>query len=248
MFQQKTGNEKVIYFHCSSHELNLALSKASKVPDVYNIVCLLQSLGIYFVKSPKRQGHFETDVNSRFQEKEFNTMKKKIKPLCETRWVERHSAFEDLEGLYKFIVPFLEKVSANEDRIWDPKSVTEDSGLLRQILCGISSVQTPVWLHQGLVIATASTNMEIARAYEVTVIKDEFQSIQENAEDEFKPLFRRATDMAAEVGKCPLDMSRTAGRQTLRSNVTANTPEQYWRKTIFVPFIDCLNNQLEDRF
>ena len=31
MFQLKTGNDKAVYVHCQSHELNLALSKACKV-------------------------------------------------------------------------------------------------------------------------------------------------------------------------------------------------------------------------
>ena len=253
-FQLKTGNEKATYFHCASHELNLALSKASKVPDVYNMVCLLQSLGVYFTKSAKRQGQFEMDVKGKVEEKEFNTMKKKIKPLCETRWVERHTAFEDLEGLYQFIVPFLDKVSTNEDRNWDPKSVNEGSGLLKQLTTAKFFVAFQVCRYlfgftKALSLQLQGTDMEICHAYEkVDMIKEELRSIRENSENEFSILFERATNMAAEVGMEPLEMPRTVGRQTLRSNVEADTPEEYWRRTIFVPFIDCQTSQLEDRF
>ena len=34
----ETGNEKAVYFHCTSHELNLYLSKASKILQVMNMV------------------------------------------------------------------------------------------------------------------------------------------------------------------------------------------------------------------
>ena len=61
-------------------------------------------------------------------------MEKKIKPLCEARWVERHTAFEDLDVLYLCIILCLEVISKNEDRNWNPKSVLESSGLLRQVM------------------------------------------------------------------------------------------------------------------
>ena len=36
----KISNDNATYFHCASHELNLAFSKSSKVPDIYKMVCL----------------------------------------------------------------------------------------------------------------------------------------------------------------------------------------------------------------
>ena len=46
-FQKKnTQNDRALNYHCASHELNLALTKASKVPEVFNMVFLLQSLGL----------------------------------------------------------------------------------------------------------------------------------------------------------------------------------------------------------
>ena len=84
----KKGNENATYFHYASHELNLALSKSSKVPDIYNMVCPLQALGKFFVNSPTRERELEVYIKSNVEGKQFNTMKKKIKPLCEARWVE----------------------------------------------------------------------------------------------------------------------------------------------------------------
>ena len=40
--QKKTGNDKVVYYHCDFHKLSLILSIAS---DAYNMVCLVKSLG-----------------------------------------------------------------------------------------------------------------------------------------------------------------------------------------------------------
>ena len=55
----KINNENATYFHCASHELNIVLSKSSKVPDIYNMVCLLQALGKFFVNSPKHKQELE---------------------------------------------------------------------------------------------------------------------------------------------------------------------------------------------
>ena len=60
----KTGNENATYFHRASRELNLAGLKSSKVPDIYNIVCLLQALGKFFVNSPKREQELERCIRS----------------------------------------------------------------------------------------------------------------------------------------------------------------------------------------
>ena len=84
--ENKTSNSK--FPNCASHELNLALTKASRVPEISNIGCLLQSLGRFFASSPKRQHVFEKVIQVKFGQSTFNKMKKKIKPLCETRWVE----------------------------------------------------------------------------------------------------------------------------------------------------------------
>ena len=171
------------HFHCASHQLNLVLSHASKVPDIHNMVCTLKSIGIFFKYSPKRQREFEKcilaiedsqqnkksesedvilrklsdtesdDVDDYYEdidmeetgsrENEEQTVKdsprsqaanKKIKPICETRWVERHTAFEDFNDLYEALLLCLSTVAENTgNRKWDAKSKTEAQGLLHQI-------------------------------------------------------------------------------------------------------------------
>ena len=41
---------------------------------------------------------------------------------------------------------------------------------------------------------------------------------------------------------------RQAGRQTQRSNIPAATPEEYWRRSVFIPFLDTLKAELNARF
>ena len=64
-FQKNNQNDRALYYHCTSHEINLALTKASRLPEVFNMVCLLQSLGQCFASSPKRQRLFEKVIQEK---------------------------------------------------------------------------------------------------------------------------------------------------------------------------------------
>ena len=60
--------------------------------------------------------------------------KVKIKPLCETRWLERHTAFKDFEDLYKSLLLCLDTISPNKGcKNWDANSKTVAQGLFHQI-------------------------------------------------------------------------------------------------------------------
>ena len=45
-----------------------------------------------------------------------------------------------------------------------------------------------------------------------------------------------------------ITVPRTVSRQTLRDNVEHENAEKHYRRTIFFPFLDCLLQQLKDRF
>ena len=102
------------------------------MPEVYNMICLMQSLGVFFKFSPKRQRKLEK-VISKTAVKDAGRLKTKVKPLCETRWVERHTSFTDLKDLYVPMLECLSNIELDENRKWDAKTVTEAGGLYRQL-------------------------------------------------------------------------------------------------------------------
>ena len=59
----------------------------------------------------------------------------KVKLLCETRWVERHTSIFDFCNLFGVIIYCLEIITQNYDksRKWDRKSITEADGLLHYV-------------------------------------------------------------------------------------------------------------------
>ncbi|CAI6346192.1 unnamed protein product [Macrosiphum euphorbiae] len=45
-----------------------------------------------------------------------------------------------------------------------------------------------------------------------------------------------------------IEVPRTVGRQTARNNIPSDSPEQYYKRSIFLPFLDHFICQLQDRF
>ena len=73
----------------------------------------LKSLGIFFKYSPKRLrclDAFLEIINDERRENEDCIPKKKLKLLCGTRWVERHTALTDFVELYDAVVYCLQDI------------------------------------------------------------------------------------------------------------------------------------------
>ena len=69
-----------------------------------------RELHSFFDNSPKRQRFLDIviDVMGKGE-----TKKRKLKNLCKTRWIARHSTFETIYDLYEHVVSIL-------DEIWVP--------------------------------------------------------------------------------------------------------------------------------
>ena len=86
VYQQKPVERLIEYVKCGN-------IRGETIANL--IIESLKSNGIdisgrFFASSPKRQRLFEKIIQEKFDQSTFNKMKKKIKHICETRWVERH--------------------------------------------------------------------------------------------------------------------------------------------------------------
>lgn len=63
-------------------------------------------------------------------------------------------------------------------------------------------------------------------------------------DDVFTRLFSRATELNGEDITAP----RTTGRQKNRSNTPAENAQQYYKRSVFIPFLDSCMTQLSERF
>ena len=253
MFMKKTSNPAALYLHCASHNLNLALSKACGISEIQCMTSALTSVGLFFKYSPKRSRQLEASVRMINDDRNNDNKitKSKIKPLCETRWVERHTSLEDFRHLYEPLLDCLQFILTTTG--WDMKTTTEANGLFCQITSTkfISAFVTCSYIFgytKALSVKLQSSNIDVAQAYsEITTIIDVLRSVREDAETEFSKLFEDMKVMSVQAG-VEITIPRRCGRQTLRNNIPSDIPEVYYRRTIFIPFLDKIISELETRF
>ena len=253
---------RAIYFHCASHQLNLALSAACRMPEIQCAMSTLKAVGLFYKYSPKRQRELEKSVqlanSERSAEEEPLISKTKIKMLCETRWVERHTVLEDFDEMYAAILDCLDNIASPRQREtdpnWDSKSITEGSGLYTAItapafIATFQSVRFLFGFTKDLSVLLQGSAKDILSAYEdISLVTEELKSIRENVEKEFPPIFQKMLTMANVSGHEDITIPRRCGKQTYRSNVEADSPEVYWRRSTFLPFLDFLISELRSRF
>ena len=90
--------------------------------------------------------------------------------------------------------------------------------------------------------------MDVITAHEqVDLVLNEMRTTRASADEEFRRMFQASSMMADKAGHA-IEIPRRCKRQTLRSNVEADTPEAYYTRSVFVPFVDNMVEQLVSRF
>lgn len=75
---------KALYTHCALHRLNLCVMKCLPIEEVINMMKTADKVSQFFNISPKRQLALEEWIDSVLRAEN----QKKLKDLCQTRWVE----------------------------------------------------------------------------------------------------------------------------------------------------------------
>ena len=210
----------------------------------------LKAVGIFFKYSPKRQRHLETTVSKvNVQRKSLGVTEvspHKVKLMCETGWVERHTILVEFAEMYEPIVNYFENISRNSSREWNVKTVKQANGLLKAISSDqfIAALQTNLYFFgytKPLSCLLQGSMQDILTAYkEVDVVKRVLKDIRANPSNEYDKVYASMCTMAELHGMEELTVPRTGSRQSLRSNVGVENPKTYWRCTTFIPFLTTL--------
>jgi hypothetical protein len=98
---------KAVYVHCTSHSLNLALQDASaRVRSIRDALCFTNDLANYFRDSAKRTAVMEKVLLALSE-----NAKKRLLPLCPTRWTVRARALDSVLSNYKPVMESLDELS-----------------------------------------------------------------------------------------------------------------------------------------
>ena len=124
---KEASNQNATYVHCHSRRLNLSIASSCKLPEIRNIIGIVNEIFLFFDFSRKRQKFLEVVL----AEYAPDTRHEKLKGLCKTRWVERHTCLETFLELYEFIVVCLcamctpDDYTAVQQQVWDWERETQ---------------------------------------------------------------------------------------------------------------------------
>ncbi|XP_043469664.1 uncharacterized protein LOC122503255 [Leptopilina heterotoma] len=223
---------------CNNHVLNNSLGNSVKVVSCRNTSATMRKVVAFANASAKRHEVFIEEVGNA------------MKGICETRWVERHDGHLQFQGdnLVK-ICNALQRIT-----VWNDRKTSSDAHCLLQALRSCDFIISSVSLNDILgttvslsrLLQTALVDLKTA----MDAITDTISILQqkrENAAVVFQQLFSEAKEIAEQLD-VELRSPRITARQIHRpNNLPAQSAEEYYRRSIYIPLLDHIINDLQER-
>lgn len=239
-----------LYVHCASHCLNLAVVSSLEEVAVCNMIGIVNQVSTYFFAHPKRQRKLEEAIETTQPESSV----RKLKDLCRTRWIERVDALQRFKQLLPSVAACMENISSEGLREWSSDSVTDATTTLLLAVSTTEFISALViitaCLHHllGLTCSLQAEAKDIVQAVsEINNVKATLQDVRNNVDEHHGRWFAEVEELCAHVNTEPF-LPRLCGRQRHRPNVPAQSPSEYFRRTISIPVLDHLLLEMETRF
>ncbi|XP_054263675.1 52 kDa repressor of the inhibitor of the protein kinase-like [Macrosteles quadrilineatus] len=239
----KTIQPLAVYCHCASHKLNLVISKACSIPQIRNAVGVVSSVSNYFRDSAKRLHSLEAEMGE-----DFKKGKNAVKKMCETRWIERHDAVLTFLSSLPTLHIVLETMAHSNDEGGNKAFSLLHAIVSSEFIIGLVVLEHFMNLTLPLAKQLQAEYMDVLSA--LALVDATLKSLNEQRTDcikNFKILYEKAQQLATKMGS-DIKKPRIIGSQRHRSNIDCGTPEEYFRTSIYVPFLDFLISELNSRF
>lgn len=240
---------KALYVHCRSHVLNLCVASACKIQMVKNMMGHVRVVSAFFNVHPKRFALLCENIKSLLPQANHSN----LIDVCRTRWVARIDGLDIFIELFEPIVQSLADIKDNVQGNWNPDSCRDASGLYYgtvafQFIVTLIVVYRCLAWTRPLTKQLQATDYDIVKCVEkVKCLLSKLTSLRSKISQNHNAWFEEATSMAQSVGTDP-SMPRIVARQMNRSNAPAQTPSQYYQRSLSIPFLDHLCSQISLRF
>lgn len=224
--------KRALYFHCSSHKLNLVVNDASKLAEIRNSIGTVKDIISFFRESPGRRSAAPN-----------------LTKLCETRWSEKYKSIRKFSLEFPVVVKALEKLS------------TEGNYNTRKTAYQLhSAVTKPSFVIALLIIAKYSALLEPvvnvlqSKSADLVMVKNHINQIvnvlqkdREEVDQITNEILEKASVVADQID-IEIAIPRLAGKQQHRNNPPSSTINEYWKRALIIPYLDSLQSSLNDRF
>lgn len=231
-----------IYTHCLSHSLNLVLNDSSKLQTVRNTIGTIREVSTFLRASVRRTNILKSKLI------QFNLKSSRLMNYCETRWVERHEAIALFKDNMLPIIATLEQIMSDNK---DDGSIGRS---FHKKICDFEFIITLFTVNKLLALTyqvsvnLQKPNIDLCTAVEsVENVQSIISEMRSNADSEFKEVFKSALNVANNLNVTKL-IPRIVGTQNHRQNHSTDSPEVYFRISLFIPYLDELSMSLSNRF
>lgn len=152
------------------------------------------------------------------------------------------------------IIETWQEMKLNEDDVFNTETSTDADGLYSKccsfefIIALVITGECFYRIRGATVLLQSRKNMDIMKGYAIMGdLKATLEDVRNNIETYHHNWFTRAEQLASQID-VNVGVPRLCGRQTLKENYHVQTPEEYYRVSISVPFLDHLLTQLDARF
>ena len=176
-----------------------------------------------------------------------------MKDLCRTRWIEKIDALQRFQQLLPSVAACMETITSEGLREWSSDSVTDATTLLLSISTTefLSALVIITVCLQHLIGLTRSLQAEakdiVQAVSEIKSVMATLQDVRNNVEEHHGRWFAEVKELCACMNTEP-SLPRLCRHQRHRPNIPAQSPSEYFRRTISIPVLDHLLSEMNSRF
>lgn len=232
-----------VYTHCAAHCLNLAVSSSCEIIDIRNCMGTIGQVRTFF-NYPKRKDTLLKEI----EKLEATPNAKTLKRNCATRWIERFQSISDFIELLDAVISALDEIElwsgdASKDACSLRAAILQPSFMVSLlVLRQVFAIGLPLSKHFQKTTTDLKASLEMANA-----ANNVLKALRSNADQEFAILFEEVKSLCQKFD-IQLSLPRINQRQKHRANHPVNGPEDYYRVSIYLPFLDLFMFELDRRF
>lgn len=235
------------YFHCMAHWVNLSASQAVKGTAIRSAQTVVHEAAALFRTSSKKTAVLKKCIEDA---DDSRVSKRQLMSLCETRFLERHTAIVTFRQLFGFVAEALEEIKS-----WTNASAVQSASSLYASMHQFEFVVGLVVLENlaGLLLPVSRKlqAVEIDLTEAITDVAEVLSALENlRSESGFQKIFAEAT-LLAETHDIAVSRPRVSkGRSVYRpaSGVEGDSAETYYRINVFYPAVDAIKLDVKLRF
>ena len=244
------------YFHSAECDLNAEIQRSCYLPEVIAMLHTLRNITDFFkgsLKKQKRLEHSAGNINQdRKKQGDAIIRTNQILAIFSPDWLEKNTLFEDFMDVYEALLDCFEAFLREKN--WDAQTVTNAEHLLQQITSPGYIVSFQVCRQfsgylKSLSVLLKGSSQDVLSGYDkLSIMRLQFVYIKENLDIEFDVVYDNILSMCKLAHMEGITVPPMHSRRSKRGLLEGENTQDYWKRVVFLPYVEHLINELDARF